>query len=34
MFALEEIAELRRSIDALEAEWLALVAEYDRSGEW
>jgi hypothetical protein len=34
MFALEDIAERRRELDALEAEWLALVAAYDRSGEW
>jgi hypothetical protein len=34
MFALEHLAELRRHIDAFEAEWPALVAEYDRSGEW
>jgi hypothetical protein len=34
MFAIERITELRRQIDALEAQWLALVAEYDRSGEW
>ena len=31
---LERVAEIRRKIDALEGDWLALVAEYDRSGEW
>jgi 5-methylcytosine-specific restriction protein A len=30
----EALAELRRRMDALEGEWLALVAEFDRSGEW
>jgi len=35
MFGLEErVVALRRRMDALEGEWLALVAEYDRSGEW
>jgi hypothetical protein len=34
MFVLFGIAELRREIDALEAQWLAFVAEHDRSGEW
>jgi hypothetical protein len=34
MFALDLIAELRRHIDALEGQWLALVAEYDSSGDW
>src|SRR5690348_2106340 len=35
MFGTEDrIVELRRRMDALEGEWLALVAEYDRSGEW
>jgi len=31
---LEEIVRRRREIDAFEAEWFALVGEYDRSGEW
>ncbi len=31
---LEEIVRRRREIDAFEAEWVALVGEYDRSGEW
>jgi hypothetical protein len=30
----EQLVEMRRQIDALEARWLALVAEYDRSGAW
>ena len=35
MFGTEaELVALRRRIDALEGEWLALVAEYDRSGGW
>jgi hypothetical protein len=35
MFGMEaELVSLRRRMDALEGEWLALVAEYDRSGEW
>jgi hypothetical protein len=29
---LEEIVRRRREIDAFEAEWFALVGEYDRSG--
>jgi hypothetical protein len=28
------LARKRREIDALEAEWLEMVAEYDRSGAW
>ncbi len=32
--AAETIAKKRQAIDALEAEWLADVAEYDRSGGW
>jgi hypothetical protein len=31
---LEEIVRRRREIDAFEAEWLTLIGEYDRSGEW
>src|SRR4051794_40171333 len=31
---LEEIVRRRREIDAAEAEWLALIGEYHRSGEW
>jgi len=42
MFALAEqpetrlqgIARRRRELDAMEAEWLALVDDYDRSGDW
>jgi 5-methylcytosine-specific restriction endonuclease McrA len=30
----ETIVKKRKAIDALEAEWLADVAEYDRSGAW
>ena len=30
----ESIARRRREIDALEAAWLADVAEFDRSGDW
>ncbi len=30
----EMIAKKRKAIDALEAEWVADVAEYDRSGAW
>jgi hypothetical protein len=29
-----ELLEMRRRMEALEGQWLALVAEYDRSGEW
>jgi hypothetical protein len=31
---LEEIIRRREELDALEAEWVGLVGEYDRSGEW
>jgi hypothetical protein len=35
MFAsLKRVAEMRRELDAMEAAWLRLVAEYDRSEEW
>jgi hypothetical protein len=34
MFALDGLVEMRRRIDALEGEWLAAAAAYDRSGEW
>jgi len=35
MFAIEtELVEQRREIDALEAKWLVLVAEYDASEVW
>jgi len=35
MFAsLDVLAKMRKDIDALEAEWLAMVREYDRSQEW
>jgi hypothetical protein len=35
MFGMEaELVAMRRRMDAFEGEWLALVAEYDRSGEW
>src|SRR5438445_13297 len=35
MFALlSSLAERRRELDALEAQWLAEVAEYHRSEEW
>jgi hypothetical protein len=35
MFGMEaELVEMRRRMDALEGEWLALVADYDRSREW
>jgi hypothetical protein len=35
MFAsLQRVAEMRRQLDAMEAAWLRLVAEYDRSGDW
>ena len=30
----ETLVKKRKAIDALEAEWLADVAEYDRSGAW
>jgi hypothetical protein len=30
----ESLVKKRRALDALEAEWLADVAEYDRSGAW
>jgi hypothetical protein len=31
---LRELAEERRALDAAEAEWLTMVAAYDRSGAW
>src|SRR5512141_2933843 len=31
---LEELAELRRDIDRLEARWMRMVASYDRSHDW
>ena len=31
---LDELARLRSEIDAMEAEWLAKVGEYERSREW
>ncbi len=31
---LEELAEMRRELDAAEAAWLEVVAAYDRSGDW
>jgi hypothetical protein len=34
MFPLDVIKKKRQEIDALEAEWLAMVREYDRAGEW
>lgn len=34
MFPLEVLEKMRRQIDALEAEWLAMVRAYDRSEEW
>ncbi len=35
MFAtVESLAAKRRAVDALEAEWLVQVAEYDRSHDW
>jgi hypothetical protein len=34
MFPLEVLVKKRREIDALEAEWLAMVRAYDRSEDW
>jgi hypothetical protein len=35
MFAsLERVAGMRRELDAMEAAWLRVVAEYDRSDDW
>ncbi len=35
MFGMEAgLVAMRRRMEALEGEWLALVGEYDRSGEW
>jgi hypothetical protein len=31
---LEALARRRRELDAAEAEWVAMVSEYDRSGQW
>ncbi len=34
MYGLEVLKKKRKEIEALEAEWLAMVREYDRSGAW
>jgi hypothetical protein len=34
MFPLDVLKKKRQEIDGQEAEWLAMVREYDRSGEW